>query len=172
MRLEWVALLQIFEKLPGLDIKYTVRATCSSWCWIHVDRRVKKKKQMEMRGNRKGTLNLLKRTAIPWAIKKGTNPDQLSHTWDGYVNKAGFSVLHQPTCCQPINDNSWAQKKCSRHFEWEFQKIIIFHLHYHPQLSNKKGQACKAEHWLLRTTRAFLYNPGASSRTVKMDQVQ
>lgn len=65
---------------------------------------------MEMRGNRKGTLNLLKPTAIARAREMGTKPDQLYRTWDGYVNKAGFSVLHQPTCCHPINDDSSAQE--------------------------------------------------------------
>lgn len=51
----------------------------------------------------KALLHLLYPTGWPPSGQGEQNQNAtLSHTWDGHVNKAGFSVLHQPNIAIPL----------------------------------------------------------------------
>lgn len=56
------------------------------------------------RGNRKGTLTLTVANGMisEWLKKRNPSLNSILHM-DGHVNKAGFSVLHQPNVAIPLS---------------------------------------------------------------------
>lgn len=86
-------LLQSIRKLPSLDMKHlTVWSTCSSG---RVGRWWEEKSKLVDEEVEKALAHLLLPTGWPRSGLKGTKPNLEPHAWDGYVNKAGYSVLHQ-----------------------------------------------------------------------------
>lgn len=174
MRLEWVALLQIFKKLPGIDMKHTWWATCSSWRWIIVDREgVKKQNKSKWKWE-----EIEKALLTYWSRRQSLEPQKGNKPWStiphmGRPCKQGWFLCTTPAnCCHPISDDSRAQELHQTYW-MGIKKIIIIHLHYHLQ-KKKKVKLVKLL-WTVTAEddRSFsVQHSGASNRTMRKDQVQ
>lgn len=52
--------------------------------------------------------------------KQNHNSEPQSDTWDGHVNKAGFSVLHQPNVAIPFTRTGKSQRIAPDILKWDF----------------------------------------------------